>query len=115
MFFARSLKEKAERGRRTNEEGFRAALNGLNKAGTGETVTGVTAPAFSAFDRASVLELAYRRGLHPRAILWLMGPNPIRGTTFSSDGISQCDNSTKCRRNQNRSVERVNPDPKRKG
>ena len=76
------------------EERDRAALNGPNKVGAGETLSGITAPTFSAFDRASVLELAYRRGLHPRAILWLMGPNPIRGT-FSCPDRDHCDISTK--------------------
>src|ERR1700722_7559131 len=99
--------------RTASEEGVRATLIGPNKGGTGEVLSGITAPTFSAFDCAPVLELAYRRGLHPRAILWLMGPNPIRGTTFSPDE-NRCDINAKCRRNQSRSAERINLAPKRK-
>jgi hypothetical protein len=47
------------------EEGFRAALDGPKKVGTGETLTGVTAPTFSA-TCAPVLELVDSRDLHSR-------------------------------------------------
>ena len=65
-------------GSANNEEGFRAALDGLKKVGTGETLSGVTVPTSGT--RAPVLELADRRDLQSRAHSGLPGPNPGWGT-----------------------------------
>src|SRR5208282_2753694 len=100
--------------RRTeSEEDVRAALIGPDKAGTGETVTGITAPAFSALLCAPVLELADRRGLQPRAHSGRPGPIPGWGTITSAADRNRCDNSTKWRKNPSRSAKRVNPDQPR--
>lgn len=96
-----------------DEEGSRAALIGPDKAGAGEVLAGITVPAFSAFICAPVLELADRRGLQPRAHSGRPGPIPGWGTTFTQTE-NRYDNSTKWRKNKNRSAKRVNPDPKRK-
>jgi len=69
-----------------NEEGPGAALNGPNKAGAGETLRGVTAPAFSALLRAPVLELADRRDLQSRAHSGRPGPIPGWGTLLATAG-----------------------------
>src|SRR5438128_167658 len=100
-----------------HEEGSRAALNGLNnQAGTVEVLTGVSVPAFGAFlQYAPVLELADRRGLQPRAHSGRPGSIPGWGTTFTPVGNLRDNTTKRCPRNKNRSVERVNAAPKRKG
>jgi hypothetical protein len=83
----------AER-RTANEEGSRAALNGLkNQAGTVEVLTGITVPAFSAFLYPPVLELAVRRGLQPRAQFGRPGSIPGWGTHCHHN--RDADNSTR--------------------
>jgi hypothetical protein len=79
----------------SDEEGLGAALIGPNKAGTGETLHGVTAPAFSAFLHPPVLELAVRLGLQPSAQFGRPGSIPGWGITFTPSE-NRCDNSTKC-------------------
>ncbi len=54
-------------------------LDGPKKVGTGETLSGVTAPTSGT--RAPVLELADRRDLQSRAHSGLPGPTPGWGTT----------------------------------
>ena len=95
-----------------NEEGVRAALIGPNKAEAGETLHGVTAPAFSASLHPPVLELAVRLGLQPSAQFGRPGSIPGWGITFTPSE-NRCDNSTKCPRRKSRSAERVNRGHKR--
>jgi hypothetical protein len=58
-------------------------LIGPNKAGTGETLRGVTVPTISALLYAPVLELADRLGLQPSAHSRRPGPIPGWGITFT--------------------------------
>jgi hypothetical protein len=77
-----------------DEEGFRAALNGPNQVGAGETLSGVTAPTFSAFlQRGPVLELADRRDLHSRD-LGRPGPIPGWATILLATTGNLVDNNT---------------------
>ena len=100
-------------GRIPHEERIRAALDGLkNQAGTGSPIKTPPASASSAFLCAPVLELADRCGLQPRAHSGL--PGPIPGWGISTPNRNVDDNNPTCPKNLNLSVQRVNPDPKRK-
>jgi hypothetical protein len=96
-----------------HEEGSGVVLNGPNKVGAGETLSGVTAPTFSAFLYPPVLELADRRDLQSRARSELPGSIPGWGTFTQTE--NRCDNSTKWRKSLNRNARKVNPDQKKKG
>ena len=74
-----------------HEEGFGAALNGPNKGGTGETLAGITVPAFSNhFAPAS--EMADERGLQPRTHSGHPGPIPGWGIAFPQMEILEDNN-----------------------
>jgi hypothetical protein len=65
-----------------NEEGFRAALDGLKKVGAGGTFASATAPT-SRNNCAPVAEQVYAHGLQPCDHSGRPGPSPGWGTTFS--------------------------------
>jgi hypothetical protein len=76
-------------------------------------LSGLAAPAFSAFLYPPVLELADRRGLQPRARSERSGSIPDWGTFTPPE--NRCDNSTRCLKSQKRSAERVSRGRKRSG
>lgn len=86
IFRSRDFKEEHD------EECSRAALIGPNKAGAGEVLSGITAPAISAFLHAPVLELVDRRDLHSRDPKGRPGSIPGWGTFTQTE--NRCDNST---------------------
>ena len=100
-------------GRRKHEEGSRAALDSPKQVGAATRVNVSAAPISGPC--APVLELADGRGLQPRAHSGRPGSIPGWGTTFTPVGNLRDNTTKRCPRNKNRSVERVNAAPKRKG
>jgi hypothetical protein len=79
-----------------HEEGHRAALDGPEKVGAGESLNGSTAPT-SDNNFAPVLELVDSRDLHSRGLINHSGPTPDRGT-ISFPGGNFCDIRLRCRK-----------------
>ena len=94
----------------SDEEGIRAASDGPEKVGTGETLHGITAPISDTC--APVSELAYERGLQPRDQSGLPGSIPGWGTKFSP-ARNLCDIKLRCGKKPKRNAQMVNEGRKR--